>query len=125
MSVATANGANPYVLIVDDNLELAENISEILSIEGCSTAVSTSAEEALLTAFEAAITVLVTDYRLPGMTGAELVKQVRERRGGLPALVMSAFTDDKTLADARDAGAQFLPKPVDFAQLTQFIRGLS
>jgi two-component system, OmpR family, manganese sensing response regulator len=125
MSVATGEAVNPFVLIVDDNLELAENISEILNIEGCSTAVSTNAEDALPTALDGSITVLLTDYRLPGMTGAELVKQVRQRRAALPALVMSAFTDERTVNDAREAGARFLPKPVDFSLLSAFIRGLS
>jgi DNA-binding response OmpR family regulator len=55
------------------------------------------------------------------MTGADLVRKVRERRGTVRAIVMSAYTDDGTVAAARSAGAEFLPKPVDFGSLDSLI----
>ena len=63
----------------------------------------------------------MTDYRLPGMTGAELVRQIRARRGGVRAIVMSAYTDDQTIAAARNAGADFLAKPVDVTALSRIL----
>ncbi len=65
------------VLIVDDNVELAENITEILEIDGHITAVATSAEEGLASARERQPDVVVTDYRLPGMKGPDFVKRLR------------------------------------------------
>ena len=53
---------------------------------------------------------LVTDYRLPGMTGAELVREIRQTRG-VRAVVISAYTDEHTIAAARKAGADFFPSP--------------
>jgi len=110
------------VLIVDDNLQLAENIAEILEIEGYRTEVSGSAEEALAKAFAADLDALVTDYRLPGMSGAEFVRTVRQRRADIHAVVISAYTDDRTVGDARAAGAAFLPKPLDLALLRRMVR---
>jgi DNA-binding response OmpR family regulator len=109
------------VLVVDDNQDLAENIAEILDLRGYAATIATSAEEALPRALGDDLSLLVTDFRLPGMSGAELVRQVRLQRRDLRAVVMSAYTDDKTIAAARDAGADFLPKPVDFGALSRFL----
>ena len=52
---------------------------------------------------------------------AELVRRVREKRQDLRAIVMSAYTDDLTIAAARSAGADFLPKPVDLGALARLL----
>jgi DNA-binding response OmpR family regulator len=109
------------VLVVDDNEDLAENIAEILSLRGYTATIATSAEEALPKALPEGPALLVTDFRLPGMSGAELVRQVRERRQDVRAVVISAYTDDRTVAAARAAGAHFLPKPVDFGELSRIL----
>ena len=109
------------VLIVDDNQDLAENIAEILSMRGYTTEIATSAEEALPKAIPDGPWLLVTDYRLPGMSGADLVREIRQVRRGVRAVVISAYTDDRTISAARSAGADFLPKPVDFASLSQLL----
>jgi DNA-binding response OmpR family regulator len=109
------------VLIVDDNQDLAENIAEILALKGFTTEIATSAEEALPMALPDGPGILVTDFRLPGMTGADLVREIRQTRQALRAVVISAYTDEKTIAAARSAGADFLPKPVDFASLSRLL----
>jgi CheY-like chemotaxis protein len=110
------------VLIVDDNFELAENIAEILQYDGHSTDVATSAEEALPKAIGAALDVIITDYRLPGMTGAEFVRQFRGRSPHPYAVVISAYTDEGTINEAKSAGAMFVAKPIDFDTLCRIVR---
>jgi DNA-binding response OmpR family regulator len=109
------------VLVVDDNQDLAENIAEILSLRGFIATVATSAEEALPMALPEGPELLVTDFRLPGMTGAELVQQIRRQRQAVRAIVISAFTDELTVAAAKDAGADFLAKPVDLGALSRIL----
>ena len=113
------------VLVVDDNVEYAQNIAEILAIGGCETEVYASAEEALLVALAPQIRAVITDYRLPGMNGIELVRRILSERAGVQAIVISAYADDIAVDAARMLGANFLPKPVDVAALERLIRIVS
>lgn len=117
-----ASTAHRLVLIIDDNVELAENIAEILQLEGHKTVIAASAEEALPNAVRDKPDVLLTDYRLPGMNGAELVRQFRGSRAHVFAIVMSAYTDEATIREAQNAGASFLAKPVNYKVLTEWVR---
>jgi DNA-binding response OmpR family regulator len=91
-------------------------------MDGHTTDVAGSAEEALPKALDAAPDVVAADYRLPGMSGADFVRQFRQSRTNVHAVVISAYTDDRTIKAATEAGATFMPKPVDFQILTRFVR---
>ncbi len=114
------------VLVVDDQIELAENIAEILQGIGFETEVAGSAEAGLERVARGGITAVVTDYRLPGKTGAQLIEELRRRGERIPILMMSAYTDDATIDRSRAAGAWlFLPKPVPLATLVDAFESLS
>ncbi len=116
------------ILLVEDHADLAENLAEILEEVGYRTVVAGSAEEALRTlpgsgeaqpgggdlpGATARFDALVTDFRLPGLSGADLIQELRRRGVGIPAVVMSAHTDDETILASRRAGAnEVLAKPV-------------
>jgi CheY-like chemotaxis protein len=108
-------------LIVDDNVGLAENIAEVLELEGHETQVAVTAAEGLSKATSWNQDVLITDYRLPDISGAELVRRLKQLGLIVRAVVISAYTDDTTIEDARAAGASFVPKPVDFTALGQLV----
>jgi DNA-binding NtrC family response regulator len=110
------------VLVVDDNVEYAQNIAEILEISGYATAVFSTAEDALPLALDPRITLVVTDYRLPGMNGVELVRRILSARDDVKAVVISAYADDDAVLAARQLGAVFLPKPVDVTALGRVVR---
>jgi DNA-binding response OmpR family regulator len=111
------------ILIIDDNAELAENLAEILRLSGHVADVAFSAEEALAKLGPTAPDVVVTDYRLPEMTGVNLVRRLRAQGLRADAIVISAFTDDRTVNDARSAGASFVAKPVDLEMLGRLVAG--
>jgi DNA-binding NtrC family response regulator len=115
-------GPAPRILIVDDNIGLAENIAEILEDQGFATQVAGSGEEALAATLDDAVGILITDFRLPGIDGAELVTRLRQRRGHLSAVVISAYNDETTIDTVKKARAEFLAKPIDFARLSWFVR---
>ena len=110
------------VLIVDDNAALAENIAELLELEGHETRVANTATEGLAHATSWNQDVVITDYRLPDISGAELLRQIKRLGVVVHAVVISAYTDETTIADARAAGAAFVPKPVDFSTLGKLLR---
>jgi DNA-binding NtrC family response regulator len=110
-----------HVLIVDDNLSLAENIAEILRLDGHLTRFVGSAEEAFPNALEDEPDVVVSDYRLPGINGAVFVKEFLGTHTHARAMVISAYTDATTIAAAKNAGATFMAKPLDFRLLGRWV----
>jgi DNA-binding response OmpR family regulator len=114
------------VLVVDDQIELAENIAEVLQGIGFETEVAGSAEEGLERIARGGITAVVTDFKLPGQTGAELIEELRRKGERIPVLMMSAYTDEATIDRSRGAGAWlFLPKPVPLGVLVESFKSLA
>jgi CheY-like chemotaxis protein len=116
------SGSQRRILIIDDNVGLAENIAEILEMNGYVTVVAASAEEALTKIGPPLPDVVVTDYRLPGIDGASLLRRLGGMGMRVNAVVISAFTDDGTIEDAKSAGAAFLAKPIDFEALGRLVQ---
>jgi DNA-binding NtrC family response regulator len=113
------------ILVVDDHVALAENLAEILGDAGFRTVWADSAEAALECVAKGGITALITDYRLPGRSGAELIAELRRRGVDIPSVVMSAHTDDGTIELAEAAGAlEVLSKPVDLDHLMTVVNHL-
>jgi DNA-binding response OmpR family regulator len=112
----------PRILIIDDNVNLAENIAEFLQMDGYLTDVAATGAEALEKAMPRSPDVVIADYRLPDTTGPALLRRLRKTGSIAHAVVISAYTDDDTIADAMRAGARFVAKPVDLAVLSRVIR---
>ena len=113
---------------MDDELSFAENMAEILAGAGYLSDLATSAEEALvhLRMDAEGADVLLTDYRLPGATGADLIRAVRSLGLSIPALVVTAYHDDEILRSVIGAGAADIPgKPVDLDQLLRSLKTLA
>jgi len=67
--------------------------------------------------------VLLSDIRMPGMSGIELLAAVRQRLPGLPVIVMTAYSDLDSAVGAFQGGAfEYLPKPFDLAQAVELVR---
>jgi DNA-binding NtrC family response regulator len=115
----------PRVVVVDDNVAYAQNIAEILEIRGCAAEVYATAEDALPVVLASVVRAVITDYRLPGMDGIELVRRIFSARGDVRAVVISAYADETAVTAARQLGAEFLSKPVDFGLLGQLVPGSS
>jgi DNA-binding NtrC family response regulator len=110
------------ILVVDDNVELAENVVEILEVAGYEAVLAASAEAALLRVAQGGIGALITDFRLPGLTGAELIIELRRSGCRIPMAVMSAYTDAANVQRAEAAGAlDVMPKPLDLGRLRRLV----
>lgn len=98
----------PYtIFIVEDHPVMLEAYLAILAstpeFELGGTAAS--AEEALSTLGEVDCDLVVTDYRLPGLNGADLVRHLHATWPDLPVVVISAHEDEAFVRSAREAGA--------------------
>jgi CheY-like chemotaxis protein len=109
------------VLIVDDALELGRLLQTVfLTLDpSLSIQVVPSAEEALLESTRQPLDLLVTDIRLPGISGFELVKRIRARHPAIKVLVISGLTDSSLAERAQELKVEgFFRKPLD---MTSFI----
>lgn|GEM_PF-617608 len=114
------------ILVVDDHVDLAENLAEILDGAGYQAVIATSAEAGLARMAAGDVIALITDFRLPGMNGAQLIAEVRKKGYRVPAIVMSAFTDDETIDISRAAGAaDVLSKPVHLERLMSLVAAMT
>ena len=94
------------VLVVDDNEALRDNLAEALELEGYAVAVASDAEGALATLDEDPLPrVVLLDFKLPGMSGADLLARIRAdaRLAGVRVVMTTGSTGIRSLAAAADA----------------------
>jgi CheY-like chemotaxis protein len=110
-------------LVVDDNVAFAENLAEIIGDLGDEAVLAGSGPEAAALVEKNRFDALVSDMRMPAMSGAELVHRVRQLDPGLPAIVVTAYTADNELEAARQEGLlAVLPKPVPVPRLVNLLQ---
>jgi len=113
---------NP-VWIVDDDRSIRWVFEKALSREGIAYSSFASAQEALSALAEGSPQVLVSDIRMPGPSGIELLQKVKERHPAVPVIVMTAYSDLDSAVSAFQGGAyEYLPKPFDVDQAVGLIR---
>ncbi len=115
------------VLIVDDDRALQSIVSRMLEGSGISALHAESAEEAWDLIAGDPVDLMVLDWSLPGMSGLDLCKKVREdeRLGPLPILFLTSHSGSDDLVSAFDAGADdFVSKPFRAPELKARVLGL-
>ena len=109
-------------LLVDDNAAFAENLAEILRDAGYEVVTANGGEAALKASRSRRFDALVTDMRMPVMSGAKLVREIRRGDPQLPAIVVTAYTGEDDLVAARNEGLlAVLPKPVPVERLVELL----
>ncbi|MCX5800969.1 MAG: response regulator [Candidatus Eisenbacteria bacterium] len=92
------------VVIVEDQSATAWALAESLTEDGYETLTAGSSEEALELDLEHC-DVLITDLRLPGMNGIELMSRMKRTRRAVPSILITAYSSPDVLASAKRAGA--------------------
>ncbi|MFT3695539.1 MAG: sigma-54 dependent transcriptional regulator [Kofleriaceae bacterium] len=106
------------ILVVDDEVNARTALAELLRDEGYDVEMAADAFKALGKVDTFAPHIVVTDLKMPGMDGIELVKKLRSMDDGPAVVVMTAFGAVQTAVDAMRAGAaDYLTKPLDFNEL--------
>src|SRR4051812_25162120 len=102
------------VLVVDDDPYLTTQLRKLLESEELSVDTVSSAQEALTALGTTDYSVLITDLRMPGMGGMELIREVSQRRVLVTTIVTTAFGSIDRVVEAMRLGAfDFLTKPID------------
>lgn len=106
--------ADATVFVVDDDAAIRDALSLLISLKGLRAAVFGSAEDFLAVYNEDCRGCLLTDLKMPGMSGLDLQRKLQDRGVTLPVVVLTAHGDVNTTRTALKGGAvDFLEKPVD------------
>jgi len=101
------------ILIVDDAKHVRDAFTLLLQEEGAAVLAIGTGREAIEIAGQRAFDVLLTDLKLPDMSGDMLIRQIIDGASRRPLVVVVTGTDEPHLSRAREAGADVvLPKPV-------------
>lgn len=120
----TSHAALPALLYVEDEADIAEIVVEILG-EHYRVQHVLDAETALSAALGRRFDVMVIDRRLPGMSGAELIRAIRTAHLSTPVLMLTALGTVADRVSGLDVGADdYLVKPFDFTELLARLRAL-
>ncbi len=113
----------PWVLIVDDEPSATRTASLWLERDGCRCLIASSAEEALQKLEKAAFDVVLTDIRMPEMSGIDLLKAVKERDSTIQVIVMTgSFSIDFAVEAIRSHVDDYLVKPFEPEQLSHAVK---
>ncbi len=100
------------VLVVDDDMEMLELLHDYLQKVGFDTQVSASGNEALAKVEEEEYNVLVTDLKMPGISGIEILQKVGQLRPECSVILITAFGTIETAIEAMKLGAfDYITKP--------------
>jgi two-component system nitrogen regulation response regulator GlnG len=111
------------IWIVDDDRSIRWVLEKALSRENLPCMSFASAREALEELEDSSPQVLVSDIRMPGTSGLELLDQVKQRLPDLPVIIMTAYSDlDSAVSSFQGGAFEYLPKPFDVDRAIELIR---
>jgi FixJ family two-component response regulator len=111
------------VVIVDDDDSMRSAVQDLLEAVGLAASGFASAEEFLRSGKQHETACLITDIRMPGMSGLDLQAQLNAERCRIPIIFITAHGDEKMRLQARREGAvEFLSKPFDNEVLLDGVR---
>ncbi|WP_413674832.1 EAL domain-containing protein [Massilia cellulosiltytica] len=118
------NRTQPTLLLVDDEPSIVSSLKRLLRGDGYRILTANSGSEGLKLLEEHTVDLIVSDQRMPEMTGVEFLRKVRQLYPDTVRIVLSGYTELQTVTDAVNGGAiyKFLTKPWDDEQLRSHIQ---
>src|SRR5882724_7009154 len=111
------------VLLIEDDPGIADTLQRVLAEEGHEVVVKRRGDDGLAHATTGAVNVVITDLRLPGLNGLELIRRLRAVQPRLPVILITAFGTTDTAIEATKFGAyDYLLKPFAIPQLIELVR---
>jgi DNA-binding NtrC family response regulator len=121
---ARTNRANAArILIVDDDPGQRSLLESFLKSQGFGTVLAASGDRALAALREETFNLMISDVRMPGMSGLETLRRARQEHATLPVLLVTAYADIREAVGAmRDGAVNYLPKPIDLDELLAIVQ---
>jgi nitrogen regulation protein NR(I) len=114
--------SKPKILLVEDDAGIVGGLKKELQVEGYEVAVAERGDTGLAQAKEQPFDVVITDLKMPGLSGLELVERLHAVKPKLPIILMTAFGTTETAIEATKLGAyDYLLKPFDMAELLDLV----
>ncbi len=121
MSGASPRSETPRVLVIDDEEHIRGLLSELLMTWGCQADVAANGREGLSLFEPGRYDLVLTDLLMPGVTGLEVVKTVRDADASVGVIMLTASTADLE-SDRRRLGFTLLQKPVPLDVLERAVK---
>ena len=110
------------ILLVEDDPAIVVTLHRVLAGEGYEVSIEKTGDSGLARAKESAVDLVITDLKLPGLSGLELVRQLHIARPRLPILMVTAHGSTETAIEATQSGAyDYLLKPFDIPELLKLV----
>jgi nitrogen regulation protein NR(I) len=110
------------ILLIEDDTGITETLQRVLVEEGYSVVVETRGDTGLARATAETFDVVITDLKLPGLVGLEIVRQLHSAQPRLPIILVTAFGTTGTAIEAMKYGAfDYLLKPFDIQQMIELV----
>lgn len=114
---------NFTILIIDDEKNIREGLSAALELDGYSVKLAANGAEGLALIEKGDIDLVITDLRMPGISGEEVLAKVRGESPGIPVIVLTGHGSIDTAVDAMRNGAyDFLTKPLSLDRLSLIVK---
>lgn len=111
------------LLVIDDEKNIREGLAANFELEGYAVKTAASGEEGLDLISKGDIDLVITDLRMPGITGEEVLKHVATTTPGIPVIVLTGHGSIDSAVDAMRHGAyDFLTKPLNLDQLGLIVK---
>jgi DNA-binding NtrC family response regulator len=122
-AAATDQRDQAKVLVVEDDPDIRKILDIFLSEKGFRVKVAESAPRALEMLAEEPIDLILSDVRMPGMSGLDLLRHLKERDPEIQLVLMSAYSSVKDAVEAIQLGAaDYVEKPIDFRRLERVLQ---
>jgi len=115
--------AKPTILIVDDEPDLVSTIRDFFGLMGFETAEAANGVEALIQLQRASFDIVMTDLKMPELSGQELLRKVSSAYPTIPVIILTGHgTIENAVQAMRDGAYDFLTKPVNLDRLSLLVK---
>jgi diguanylate cyclase (GGDEF)-like protein len=119
----TLDYSKELILIVDDDSHLRLTLEKLLSSLGFSVQTAASADDAINIIRDGEFTFVITDMKMPGMSGMDLIKEINKKNLSINVIAMTGYSEGYNYVDVINAGASdFIKKPFGIEELEAKLR---